>query len=57
MEATVRNENVQIVMTGGRLRVTGKGINVTLMVRAEELCGAISGRPVRASLDIEIDKK
>lgn len=57
MEATVRNENVQIVMTGGRLRVTGKGINVTLMIRAEELCGAISGRPVRASLDIEIDKK
>lgn len=56
MEASVKNESVQVVMSGGRLRIMSRGLNVTLMIRAEELCGAISGKTVRASLDIDIDK-
>lgn len=56
MEASVRNEQVSIVLRGGRLQLTGNGIDVSVLIRAEELCAAISGKPVKAALNIDIKK-
>ena len=57
MEANIRNEQVSIVLRGGRLTMTSNGVEVSVLIRAEELCGAISGKPVKASLNIDIKKK
>lgn len=57
MDANIRNEQVSIVLRGGRLVMSGNGVEVSVLIRAEELCGAISGRPVKASLNIDINKK
>lgn len=57
MEASVRNEQVSIVLRGGRLTLSGNGVEVSVLIRAEELCGAISGKPTKASLNIDINKK
>jgi hypothetical protein len=57
MEANIRNEQVSIVLRGGRLTMTSNGVEVSVLIRAEELCGAISGKPVKASLNIDINKK
>lgn len=57
MDANIRNEQVSVVLRGGRLTLSGNGVEVSVLIRAEELCGAISGRPVKASLNIDINKK
>lgn len=57
MDASIRNEQVSIILRGGRLTMSGNGIEVSVLIRAEELCGAISGKPVKAPLNIDISKK
>lgn len=57
MDASIRNEQVSIVLRGGRLTMSGNGVEVSVLIRAEELCGAISGRPVKASMNVDVSKK
>ena len=56
MEANIRNEQVSIILRGGRLTLSSGGVEVSVLIRAEELCAAISGKAVKASMNIDVKK-
>jgi hypothetical protein len=36
--------------------MTSNGVEVSVLIRAEELCAAISGKPVKASMNVDVKK-